>query len=83
MGFSKNLDIKNSSYHQDGEGRIQLCTFLYNDKKYLVDNMYNANTETDQVKTLELLSSMIENCDPLDSEIVIGGDFNFIFDKKA
>ena len=82
IGFSKNLDIQNLSYHKDNEGRIQTCSFTHNDKKYLIINVYNANIESEQVKTLETLSSMIENCDPLESEIIIGGDFNFIFDKK-
>ena len=48
----------------------------------LIGNIYNNNIETEQVKTLAKLSEMIEGLDPFEYEIIIGGDWNFIFDKK-
>ena len=82
IGFSNNLDVKILNYCQDNDGRIQTCSFTHNEIKYLIINLYNANIESEQVKTLEKLNTMIENCDPHDSKILIGGDFNFIFNKK-
>ena len=81
LAFSNNLEISNFKYVMDNIGRIQLCTFDYNNQKFSIGNIYNNNVETEQVKTLKKLSQMIEGLDPFEYEIIIGGDWNFIFDK--
>ena len=82
IGFSNNLNIKNCDYKQDSEGRIQLCKFELEEQKYIIVNLYNDNVQSKQIETLKNLEKMIENAQPLENEIIIGGDFNFIFDKK-
>ena len=53
------------------------------DAEYLLVNVYNANTEQEQFKTLQNLSVMLENCDSFCSKnVIIAGDFNLFFCKK-
>jgi len=82
LAFSNNLDISNFNHIKDNNGRIQLCTFVYNNQKFLVGNLYNNNIKAEQVESLKKLSKMIESLNPFEYEIVIGGDWNFIFDKN-
>ena len=78
IGFSNNLNIKNCDYKQDSEGRIQLCKFELEEQKYIIVNLYNDNVQSKQIETLKNLEKMIENAQPLENEIIIGGDFNVI-----
>ena len=82
IGFSKNLDIKNFTCNQDHEGRIQVVSFQLEEKNFLIANIYNNNIQSEQIETLKKLSDMLENSNPFEKEVIIGGDFNFIFDKK-
>ena len=44
--------------------------------------MYNANTETEQVKTLQDLETLLKNIDfKSNKKIIFAGDLNFFFDK--
>ena len=53
----------------------------FNDDKYILINIYNDNTETDQLKTLDILDKLLDEHD-IDGECcpIFGGDFNVIFD---
>ena len=61
-------------YVSDGDGRIQICSILYEEKKLLLVNIYNENSEQKQVTLLKKLESMLE-CflDVPDHEIIMGG----------
>ena len=51
--------------------------------QYLLVNVYNANTEQEQIKALQNLSVMLENVDSFCSNnVIIAGDFNIFFSKK-
>ena len=53
------------------------------DSEYLLVNVYNNNTEQEQLTALQNLSVMLENFDSFCSNIVISaGDFNLFFSKK-
>ena len=79
--FSKkfNMDIVKSSI--DTSGRIVILEIIFNDDKYLLINIYNDNTETDQLKTLDILDKLLDEHD-VDGDCcpIFGGDFNVIFD---
>ena len=82
IGFSKNLDLKNFYCDQDNIGRIQVISFQLEEKAFIIANLYNNNVQSEQVETLKKLSQMIEATNTFEKEIIIGGDFNFIFDKN-
>ena len=83
IGFvgSNNLDIKNIL--RDSEGRILILDIVLENEELLLINFYNANTECNQIKTLNTLSSMIKNiCPDNDKKIIFAGDLNFFFNTK-
>ena len=52
-------------------------------QSYLLDNVYNTNTEQEQLKTPQNPSVMLENFDSFCSNnVIIAGDFNLLFSKK-
>ena len=53
-------------------------------EQYIIINMYNANTETDQVKILEdLVKKLFQKWDISQNErIIFAGDFNIFFNSK-
>ena len=82
IAFSKNLDYKILNYLDDGIGRLQICSVQMKETKYLIINVYNNNIETEQVKTLKNLTSMLETVNNIhEHELILGGDWNTIFDR--
>ena len=52
-------------------------------ENYLLINLYNANTETEQLKTLNILSTLLEQIQNIgEKSIILGGDFNFYCNEK-
>ena len=47
----------------DENGRILITDAKVNDKKFLLVNLYNPNTESDQTKTLDTLKNLLEDID--------------------
>ena len=65
----------------DKKGRILILEISSNDTKYLLINLCNANTEADQLVTLDTLSKLLDGHDiDGDCHPIFGGDFNLIFD---
>ena len=83
IAFSKNFPVKIINQFKDDSGRILILEVRINDESFLLINLYNANSELDQITVLDLLCSKIENlilddkCKP-----IFGGDMNLIFDTK-
>ena len=51
------------------------------ESNFVLVNIYNPNTETEQVATLHDLDKMLETIKDLyDKQIVLAEDFNFFFD---
>ena len=74
-------DYKVLKYEHDGEGRLQMLSIELEDQKYLIVNVYNPNTEKEQVAFLSKLNDALKNFpDIFEHNIIIGGDFNFIYD---
>ena len=83
IAFSKNFSVKIVNQSRDNFGRLLVLESVINDEHFLLINLYNANTELDQLSVLEMLTSKLDtlnynnNC-----KIIFGGDLNFIFDTS-
>ena len=61
----------------DKNGRILILGVKVDETNFVLVNIYNPNTETEQVKTLLDLGKMLEPIKDLsDKHIVLVGDFN-------
>ena len=82
IGISKNFQFDDIKYYDDKDGRLQILTGNHNDKKIMAINVYNSNYQDEQVTLLNKLREQMENYENiLDYHIVMGGDWNFIFNK--
>ena len=45
----------------DENGRILIIDAKVNDEKFLLVNLYNSNTEPEQIKTLDTLKNLLED----------------------
>ena len=76
-----NFVVKNQ--FNDGNGKILILEVTIDATEYLPVNVYKANTEQEQLKTLQNLSVMLENFDSFCSNnVIIADDFNLFFRKK-
>ena len=83
IAFSKDFSIKIVNQSKDNDGRLLILEAIINDKKFLLINLYNANTESDQLTVLDVLTSKLDGLDLNASCIpIFGGDFNLIFDTS-
>ena len=83
IAFSENLDIKidDSKISKDEKGRILILEATYDSKKLLLINLYNANTEKEQLEILSTLCNLLKNHNPDGNfHAIFSGDFNVIFD---
>ena len=64
----------------DENGRTLIIDAKLNDKKFLLVNLYNWNTESEQIKMLDTLKILLEDIDNIsDKKIILGGDLNLVF----
>ena len=83
IAFSKDFSVKIVNQSKDNDGRLLILEAIINDKKFLLINLYNANTESDQLTVLDVLTSKLDGLDLNASCIpIFGGDFNLIFDTS-
>ena len=81
MGFCGSKTIQQINKISDKSGRILLFEATVDDTVFVLINIYNANTESEQLQTLLDLVSIIDKVKDIQSKnIVLGGDFNVIFD---
>ena len=67
----------------DKEGRVLILNVSINDSEYILINLYNANTENEQIHVLCSLSKLLEGFDiSLTKQLVMVGDFNLFFNSK-
>ena len=67
----------------DKSGCILILDVKVDESNFVLDNIYNPNTKTEQVATLHVLDKMLETIKDLcDKHIVLAGDFNFFFDTS-
>ena len=80
IGFLGNKKIKYNKIRTDNNGRIIVLEAEIDDEISLLINLYNPNTEAEQVKTLCELEQMLDVFS-LDSykNIIFAGDFITVF----
>ena len=67
----------------DKEGLILILAVSINNSEYILINLYNANTENEQIDVLSSLSKLLEDFDiSLTKQLVMAGDFNLFFNSK-
>ena len=81
IDFYGSKTIEKINKISDKSGRILLVEATVDDTVFVLINIYNANTESEQIETLSDLVSIIHKVKDIQSKnIVLGGDFNVIFD---
>ena len=64
----------------DHNGRILILDVSINDSEYILINLYNANTEEEQIEVLSNLFALLKTFDiEPNKHIVMAGDFNLFF----
>ena len=67
----------------DNDGRILILAVTINDVNFVLINLYNANTETEQLSVLNNLSTLLEKFDAtLEKNLILAGGFNFFLNSK-
>ena len=83
IGYVGNNKVDVLDKKTDKNGRILILDVMVDETNFVVMNIYNPKTETDQVTTLLNLGKMLETIkDFSDKHIVLAGNFNFFFDKS-
>ena len=74
--FTSDENFKILKIIDDGNGRHQVMSVEHNNIKYLIANIYNPNTETEQVTFLQILNGILTSFLEIDEHhIIIGGDY--------
>ena len=67
----------------DNKGQILILDVTINDVNFVLINLYNANTETEQISVLNNLSSLLENFEvTLEKKLILAGDFKLFLNSK-
>ena len=67
----------------DNSGRTLVLDVTNYGTEYLLINLYNGNTEPEQLKILESLSRVLKDFQDIsEKNIIFAGDFNLFFDQK-
>ena len=67
----------------DKEGRILILDVSVNDSEYIIINLYNANTGKEQINVFSNMFALLKKFDTNPKkQIIMGGDFNLLFDSK-
>ena len=83
IGLTKDFDCSIEKVSCDTNGRVIIIEMTKDDDNYLLINLYNANTEADQLNSLHTLNDMVSGYDT-DKEFkpIFMGDMNLIFDLQ-
>ena len=76
------LDFKLQSFKADVEGRFILLEAIIQETPFLFINIYAPNKCAEQREFFKTIAEEIKSCALADYSIVVGGDFNFIFDQE-
>jgi len=82
ISYLGNRNFKVNSELTDKAGRILILDVIIEGENILLINLYNPNTEQEQLKTIEELKHMLNKINPNhDKNMILGGDFNFFLTK--
>ena len=78
-----NLNFSFNKQVGDTNGRILILDENIDEIRYVLVNIYNANTEVEQVQVLSKLSELMRNINfSRENRIVLARDLNIFFDSK-
>ena len=77
-----NIFVKNKV--NDNNGRVLILEATIDGSDYLFTNLYNANTEREQLTTMKNLNNLLKYFFDIyhDENVIFAGDFNLIFNKN-
>ena len=79
--ITEDLDCKANNELHDKNGRILIIDIEIQSEHYVIINYYGNNDQHGQLETLSVLESLLDKINfKLDAKIILGGDFNAIFD---
>ena len=82
-GYLASNKIKVNRIKNDNQGRILIVNADIDEEAFVLINLYNANTETEQIKTIYELDQLLSDfCLDLNNKIILAGDFNLFFDPS-
>ena len=83
IGYAGNNKVNVLDKKTDKNGRILILDVMVDETNFVLINIYNPNTETEQVTTLLDLDKILEAITDLsDKHIVLADDLNFFFDTS-
>ena len=83
IAFYGNLKICVENKVNDNDGRVLILEATINGSDYLLINLYNANTEKEQLTTIKNLNNLLKDFEDFhDKKVIFACDFNLIFDKN-
>ena len=83
IGYYEKKSFELWSKFNDKSGRVLIPEVKIENKVLLLINVYNANTENEQLSTLSDLSNILEKISDINNtSILFGGDFNLFFEVK-
>ena len=83
ISIREGLDCTIEAEYTDAAGRFIILKCLIQGSQILLINLYNHNNEEEQVSVIASLFQAIELIDINHGyEVILGGDFDFIFDIK-
>ena len=72
-----NICVKNTV--NDNDGRVLILEATIDGSDYLLINLYNANTEKEQLTTIKNLNNLLKDFEDFhDKKVIFAGDFNRI-----
>ena len=81
-GFCRKNSFDLIHQKSDENGRILIIEAKINGDNFIVINIYNSNTESEQLKTFSIFQIMLDDIETSNKQIVFWGDFDLIFDCK-
>ena len=82
IGFCWKKSFNLIDQRSDEDGRILLIEAKTNDNNFIVINIYNPKTESEQLITFSILQNMLDVIDFSDKQIVFWGDLSLMFVHK-
>ena len=83
VGFYANINYSVKKKLSHDSSRILVLDVTIAGTEYLLINLYNGNTEPEQLKILESLSKVLKDFQDIsEKNIIFAGDFNLFFDQK-
>ena len=82
IAFYGNQDITVKKKLSDKKRRVLVLDTRIDDSDFLLINIYNANTEKEQVSVLDELTTILSNFENTLNHVTFAGDFNIFFDAS-